>query len=123
MGYKSSRPCEKQRTRPPASVHTTKKPRMRSATAAKLEAANNNLLQNAGQKQESHEKPMPETTVTDTKRISSFPKIFAKLFPIFFDLLHLPSCLKLRSTTGTSSRMNTDSVFVEICSQIIGMVP
>ena len=44
-------------------------------------------------------------------------------FSKVFDLVHLPSCLKLRSTTGTSSRMNTDSVFVEICSQIIGMVP
>ena len=52
-----------------------------------------------------------------------FSKIFPKIFPKFFDLLHLASCLKLRSTTGTSSRMNTDSVFVEICSQIIGMVP
>ena len=53
----------------------------------------------------------------------NWPWTFPKFFPKFFDLLHLPSCLKLRSTTGTSSRMNTDSVFVEICSQIIGMVP
>ena len=52
-----------------------------------------------------------------------FKIFFQNFFQNFFDLLHLPSCLKLRSSTGTSSRMNRDSVFGEICSQIIGMVP
>ena len=37
----------------------------------------------------------------------------ARPFPKFFDLLHLPPCLKLRSTAGTSSRLNTDLGFLD----------
>ena len=39
-----------------------------------------------------------------------FHKIFTKIFTKLFDLLHLPSCCTLRSTAGTSSRLNTDSL-------------